>query len=314
MEFSGGEHAMKHLLSTTDLDCADYVALSERARRFKDGVGAGRDFALLCHEAVLATAFCEPSKRTYEALKQATISLGMQCTGFSTPDGTEFDGGRAELVGEISGLGRRCNILAVRQSLIGLDDLRVMSNAPTINCGTVEHVLAAIGYMSTLSTRIGALESVETVGFLGITREFYDHVAIMRVLSDFGRSILIDPCENVFGGQDSFFDELERSGVKFELCAYDSFKGHVDTLFVIMGPGSSLKNVRPFRRMNCFELRKECNVFYSMPIMVREGDLTWTIACCDLDGDDKVKNSRFIDMLTYSTMAAITYLLDIRVT
>jgi aspartate carbamoyltransferase catalytic subunit len=303
---------VRHLLSTRDLDSADYVALSERARCFKDGVGAGQDFAQRCHDAVLATAFCEPSKRTYEALIQAATNLGMQCTGFSTPDGTEFDGGRAGLVDEISELGSRCNILAVRQNLIILDDLRVMSNAPTINCGTVEHVLAAIGYMSTLSARIGALESVETVGFLGITREFYDHVAIMRVLSDFGRRILIDPCENVFGRQDSFFDELERSGVKFELCEYDSFKGQIDVLFVIAGPGSSQKNVRPFCRRDCVELHRECSVFYSMPIKVSEGDLSWTIASSDLGDDDKVQNSRFVDMLTYSTMAAITHLLDVR--
>jgi hypothetical protein len=304
---------MQHLLKTSDICGADYALLIERTRRLRHGVLAGADYTWIFPDAVLATAFCEPSTRTYGALEQAAARLGMRCTGFLAPTADAFIGCKTALLVAIEQLGSASSIVAVRQNLINPNEMRAISKVPTINCGTVEHVLAAIGYLATLSLRRSALVSERPVGFLGITPEFYDHFAILRVLSNCGRQILIDPCEAVFGSQADFFAELRALGVNFKICSYDSFKLIVDTLFVIVGPDSSTTNIKPFSRRDCAELRTDCMVFYSMPVDVSEAGLSWTIADHDLDQEDRIANGQFLEMLPYSAMAAITYLMDVDV-
>jgi hypothetical protein len=302
---------LKHLISTSDIGSSDYAALAKRTSFFQKRVASGIDFTNLCRTRVLGTAFCMESTRTYAALQSAAAHLGMRSIGFSGIEGKGLEHDGESLAEAITALCRESDIIATRQSSINLNDLRSLSNVPIINCGTVEHVLAAIGYISTLFETSDGLADLESVGFLGITPEFYDHVAVMRVLSDFGLRVLVDPCERVFGGQDSFFEDLRTAGVRFELSKYGSFKDKVDALFIIIGPGSSAEDINPFCRDDCIELREKCSVFYSMPIHVSEGSLSWTIASNDLDDDNRVQNGRFVDALAYSTMAAITYLLDV---
>lgn len=316
------ENHMKHFTRTEDFTNEELLEVFRRAEIFEDGIKRGDSFAHLCAGKVIATMFFQESTRTSASLQSAMIHLGGGWFGIAGIKGTYLETGEEDLEDTLNGVAPLCDIMGIRHKTLNLTELAEKGfRVPLINamCGGQEHSIAAIAYPYLAKKKFGDLKGLK-IGIYGMSKSSRPMKAAAKVFGRYGVEFYEDSVIPEFKLPEDIRKNIIENGSTYKEDKLENFIGEVDYLFIVEGLPQAgedptlvdkfNKAFVPFSNDHLAKLKETAVIDVGEPRATTDGRL---VALKETDNDPRMVGKELINLIVYTNMALITYLLDVKV-
>ncbi len=312
----------KHFTRTEDFTTEEFLEIIRRAKIFDKGIKNGKNFTHLCPGKILATMFFQESTRTSASLKASIVRLGGGWFGIDGIKGTYLETGEEDMEDTLNGLASVCDIMAIRDKSFNLTQFaRKGFRVPLMNamCGNEEHTLSAPTLLYLAKEKFGNIKNLK-IGIYGMTKSSRPTKAAVKVFSRFGVKFYEDSVVPEFKLPKYIRKIIKDNNSVYMESKLNDFIDKVDYLFIVEGLPQSGENPElikkfnkafvPFSKNHLKKIKKTAIVNAFEPRTTTDGRLT---ALKETDNDPRMQTKLLIEKFNYTTMAIITYLLNIDV-